>query len=124
MAEYIPAKEPGADFTMTTSAAVTAGQLVRVSGSGTVAATSAASADWLGVAGQDASGSGFKITVYTGGVQLLTASGSITAGANVEGAASGQVASHTNGTNDANIVGLALTSATNGNPVQVQLLRG
>jgi hypothetical protein len=123
MAEYIPAKEPGRDFTMTTSAAVTAGQLVRVSGSGTVAPTSAASADWLGVAGQDA-GSGVKVTVFTGGVQLLTASGSITAGANVEGAASGQVASHTNGTADANIVGLALTSATNGNPVQVQLIRG
>jgi hypothetical protein len=68
--------------------------------------------------------SGVKVTVFTGGVQLLTASGSITAGANVEAAASGQVASHTNGTNDVNIVGLALTSATNGNKVQVQLVRG
>ena len=123
MAEYIPAKEPGQDFTMTASATVTGGQLVRVSGSGTVAPTSAATADWLGVAGFDVA-SGAKVTVYTGGVQQLTASGSITAGANVEAAAAGAVASHTNGTNDVNIVGLALTSATNGNPVQVQLVRG
>jgi hypothetical protein len=64
------------------------------------------------------------VTVFSGGVQRVTASGAITAGANVEGAAAGAVASHTNGTADANIVGLALTSATNGNPVNVQFLRG
>jgi predicted RecA/RadA family phage recombinase len=123
MAEYLPAKEPGRDFTMTASATITGGQLLLVSGSGTVAPTSAATASWLGVAENDAA-SGALVTVFTGGVQLLTASGSITAGANVEAAASGQVASHTNGTNDVNIVGLALTSATNGNKVQVQLVRG
>lgn len=123
MAEYLPAKAPGEDFTMTASATITGGQLVRVSGSGTVAPTTAASADWLGVASKDAV-SGDTLTVFTGGVQRLTASGGITAGANVEGAAAGAVASHTNGTADANIVGLALTTATNGNPVQVQLLRG
>jgi predicted RecA/RadA family phage recombinase len=123
MADYVPAKTPGQEFTMTASAAITGGQLVRVSGSNTVAPTSAASADWLGVAAADVA-SGALVTVFTGGVQRLTASGSISAGANVEGAASGQVASHTNGTADANIVGLALTAATNGNPVLVQLLRG
>lgn len=123
MAEYLPAKEPGRDITMTASAAITGGQLVRISGSGTVAPVSAASADWFGVAASDVA-SGQKVTVFSGGVQMLTASGSIAAGANVEGAASGQVASHTNGTNDANIVGLALTAATNGNPVQVQFVRG
>ncbi len=123
MAEYIPAKEPGRAVTMTASATVTGGQLVRISGSGTVAPTSAASADWFGVAGNDAA-SGGKVTVYSGGVQSIVASGSITAGSNVEGAASGQVASHTNGTNDVNTVGIALTSATNGNAVLVQLVRG
>ncbi len=123
MAEYIPAKEPGRDITMTASATIVGGQLVRISGSGTVAPTTAASADWFGVAGNDAA-NGAKVTVYSGGVQYITASGSITAGSNVEGAASGQVASHTNGTNDVNIVGLALSSATNGNPVLVQLVRG
>jgi len=123
MAEYLPLKAPGQSLTMTASAAITGGQLVRVSGSGTVAPTSAASADWLGVAAADAA-SGAVVTVFSGGVQRCTASGSITAGANVEGAAAGAVASHTNGTADANIVGLALTSATNGNPVNVQFLRG
>jgi predicted RecA/RadA family phage recombinase len=123
MAEYLPDKEPGQDITMTASAAITGGQLVRVSGSGTVAPTTAASADWLGVAANDAA-SGAKLTIYTGGVQLPVASGTIAAGANVEGAASGQVASHTNGTNDFNIVGIALTAATVGNPVSVQMLRG
>ena len=123
MAEYLPLKAPGQSLTMTASAAITGGQLVRVSGSGTVAPASAASADWLGVAAADAA-SGASVTVFSGGVQRCTASGAITAGANVEGAAAGAVASHTNGTADANIVGLALTSATNGNPVNVQFLRG
>jgi len=123
MAEYLPLKAPGQSISMTASAAITGGQLVRVSGSGTVAPTSAASADWLGVAAADAA-SGAVVTVFSGGVQRCTASGAVTAGANVEGAAAGAVASHTNGTADANIVGLALTSATNGNPVNVQFLRG
>lgn len=123
MAEYLPLKAPGADLTFTASAAVTGGQLVRISGSGTIAATTAASADWVGVAAQDAAINA-AITVNTGGVQRLTASGTVTAGQNVEGAAAGAVATHTNGTNDANIVGLALTTATTGNPVNVQLLRG
>jgi len=123
MADYLPKRKPGQALVMTASAAITGGQLVRVSGSGTVAPTSAASADWLGVAAQDAP-SGAVVTVFTGGVQRVTASGTIAAGANVEGAASGQVASHTNGTADANIVGLALTAATTGNPVDVQFLRG
>lgn len=124
MAEYLPLKSPGQDFTMTASAAITGGQLVRVSGPGTIAPTSAASADWLGVAATDAAAAGVLLTVYTGGVQRLTASGSIAAGQNVEAAAAGTVAAHTNGTNDANIVGIALTSATPGNPVNVQLSRG
>jgi hypothetical protein len=35
----------------------------------------------------------------------------------------GTVATHTNGTNDFNVVGLALTTATAGNLVEVKLLR-
>jgi predicted RecA/RadA family phage recombinase len=54
MADYLPKRKPGQAIPMTASAAITGGQLVRVSGSGTVAPTSAASADWLGVAAQDA----------------------------------------------------------------------
>lgn len=121
MAEYLPLKVPGQDLTFTASATITGGQLVRVSGSNTVAPVTAASADWVGVAANDAV-SGASVTVFTGGVQRLTASGAITAGANVEGAAAGAVAN--NATFGANTVGIALTSATNGNPVNVQFLRG
>lgn len=122
MAEYLPLHDEGDSITRQASAAITGGQLVIVSGANTVAPASAAAATWLGVAGFDAA-SGDNVTVYTGGVQRLVASGAVTAGSTVEAAASGQVAAHTNGTNDVNIVGLALTSATNGNLVEVKLTR-
>lgn len=122
MAEYQPLHNPGKAFTRQTSGVVTAGQLLIVSGSGTVAASSAASASWLGVAGFDAA-SGANVTVFSEGIQRLVASGSITAGALVEAAAAGAVASHTNGTNDYNVVGVALTTVTTGQLVEVSLLR-
>jgi hypothetical protein len=122
MAEYVPLHQPGKAFTRIASAAIVGGQLLRVSGSGTVAPTSAASADWLGVAGHDAN-TGDPVTVYSEAVQRLTASGAITAGSTVEGAASGQLAAHTNGTNDINVVGLALTTAASGALVEVSFLR-
>lgn len=123
MAEYLPLHLPGKAFTRQASASITAGQLVIVSGNGTVAPSSGASAAWLGVAAQDAS-NGDKLTVFAEGVQLLTAgSGGVTAGQLVEAAASGAVVTHTNGTNDYNVVGLALTTASAGNKVQVSLLR-
>lgn len=122
MAEYVPLHIPGKAITRTASAAITGGQLVRVSGPGTVAPTSAASADWLGVAANDCA-SGDQVSIYLEGVQRLVASGAITAGATVEGAAAGAVAAHTNGTNDINVVGLALTTVANGAIVEVSLLR-
>ncbi|NUR24985.1 MAG: DUF2190 family protein [Hamadaea sp.] len=122
MAEYLPLHDDGDAITRQASAAITGGQLVIVSGSGTVAPASAAAATWLGVAGNDAA-SGDNVVIFCGGVQRLVASGAITAGNTVEAAASGQVAAHTNGTNDVNIVGLALTSATNGNLVEVKPTR-
>lgn len=122
MAEYVPLHIPGKAITRQASAAITGGQLVRVSGSGTVAPTSAASADWLGVAANDCA-SGDQVSIYLEGVQRLVASGAITAGATVEGAAAGAVAAHTNGTNDINVVGLALTTVANGAIVEVSLLR-
>jgi hypothetical protein len=122
MSEYEPLHNPGKAFTRTTSAAVTGGQLLIVSGSGTVAPSSAATASWLGVAAFDAA-SGALVGVFCEGVQRLVASGSITAGALVEAAAAGAVASHTNGTNDFNVVGVALNTVTNGQLVEVSLLR-
>lgn len=122
MAEYLPLYLPGQVFTRQASASITGGQLVIVSGSGTVAPASAATHSWVGVAGFDAA-NGDNVTVFAEGVQRLTASGAITAGSNVEAAAAGAVAAHTNGTNDQNIVGVALTSATNGQTVEVKLAR-
>lgn len=122
MAEYLPLHDDGDSITRSASASITGGQLVRVSGSGTVAAVSAASADWLGVAAFDA-GSGDNVTVFCSGVQRIVATGTVTQGQLVEGATAGTVATHTNGTNDFNVVGLALTTATAGNTVEVKLTR-
>ena len=123
MAEYVPLFIPGKRFTRSVSAAVTGGQLVRVSGSGTVAPTTAASADWLGVAGHDAA-IGQSVTVFCGGVQRVACTAAIAAGATVEGATGGQVATHTNGTNDINVVGLALTTTSGaGQLVEIAFVR-
>jgi len=123
MAEYVPLFKPGQAVTRQASATITGGQLVRVSGNGTVAPVSAASADWFGVAGHDAA-NGAQVTVFTSGVQRIACVAAITAGATVEGGASGQVATHTNGTNDFNIVGLALSTTTApGQLVEVKLVR-
>lgn len=122
MADYLPTYKPGQALTLKASATVTGGQVVEVSGSGTVAPTSAASAKVVGVAGFDGV-TNDNITVYAGGVQHCTASGTIAAGAMVESAAAGAVASHTAGTNDYNAFGIALTAATNGQDVRVLVLR-
>lgn len=123
MADYLPLYAPGKARTSITSAAVTAGQLLVVSGSGTVAASSAGSLAWCGVAGEDTA-SGGNVTVFSGGIQRLVAgSGGITAGSSVEPAAAGAVVNHTPGTNDLYVVGIALTTATAGNTAQIQMER-
>lgn len=122
MAEYLPLHDDGDAVTRAASAAITGGQLVVVSGSGTVGPSSAASASWLGVAAFDAA-SGDNVTVFCSGVQRIPATGTVTAGQLVEGATGGTVATHTNGTADYNVVGLALTTATAPNVVEVKLTR-
>jgi hypothetical protein len=116
MAGYLRLQEDGDEFAVSAGGTITGGQLVAMSAANTVTATSAAGSSVLGVAAFDAV-SGDLVTVVRNGVHQTTASGSITAGNTVEAAASGQVAAHTNGTNDVNIIGMALTTATNGNPV-------
>jgi predicted RecA/RadA family phage recombinase len=118
MSEYLPVREEGDRLPLTASATITGGQLVVASGVKTVAPSSGASAAWVGVALADAA-SGALVTIHCEGVHRLTASGTVTAGNTVESAASGQVAAHTNGTNDVNVIGVALTTATTGNPVDV-----
>lgn len=121
MAEYAPIFKPGEEFTRITSGAVTAGQLLIVSGNDTVAASAASVASWLGVADFDAA-SGEAVTVLSGGVQELAASGAIAAGAAVIPAAAGAVATIGAETNYACVVGIALSAAAGGK-VRVKLAR-
>jgi hypothetical protein len=119
MGNYAPNYFPAYRRSYTASAAITGGQLVQVSGAGTVAPTSAATSAFLGVAEFDAA-SGGPVTVLQGcGEHLLIASGTITAGDNVVAAAAGAVADIGAGTNYGQIVGIALTSVTNGQTVPV-----
>lgn len=121
MGNYAPNYFPALRRTYTTSAAVTGGQLVAVSGNNTVAPTSGATAAWLGVAEYDAA-SGALVTVLQGtGEHLLTAAGSIAAGDNVIAAAAGQVATVGADTTYDHVVGVALAAATNGQTVPVLL---
>lgn len=122
MAEYLPLFTPGKAVTRQASATITAGQLVIVTGSGTVGPGTAATHLWVGVAGNDAL-NGDDVLVFCEGVQRISNTGGVTAGQLVEAATAGTIATHTNGTNDFNVVGLALTTATAGNLVEVSLLR-
>jgi len=130
MAEYLPIRTPGDALVSTASATITGGTIVAVSGNGTVATAGATALNWIGVAAFDAV-SGDSVTVYTGGVQEVTASGAITAGDLVVTAASGQVstlaavstptAGDVTGTRA--VVGVALTTAANAAKVRVKFER-
>lgn len=126
MGEYIPVHVPGHRFTATTSGAVTARQLVEVSGSGTVAATSGASAKWVGVAACDAPSGGI-VTVYGRGLIHETLnSGGVTAGNQIVTAAAGKIAALAAASAAAaadinsarSVCGIALTTATDGTLVR------
>lgn len=111
MAEHTPHFFPADRLPLTTSADVTASQVVVVSGDKTVAPIAAPNEKWLGVAGHDAA-NGKPIVVYTTGVHLVPASGSIAAGKPVIGATGGAVAAFTNGTDEPEeIIGTALSAA-------------
>lgn len=130
MASYVPLFNPGQAITSQASAAVTGGQLLAVSGSGTVAPAGANALNWVGVATQDAA-NGEKVGVVSGGVQRLTASGAVTAGDVVVAAAAGQVSTlaavttptAADVTNTRAIVGIALTTAANGALVEIKMER-
>lgn len=131
MAEYLPLFVPGQAITRQASADLTAGQLLYVSGSGTVAATSGVTAAWLGVAGHDTK-SGDTVSVFCGGVQrLVTDTGGVTAGDLVVAGAAGVVTklavvttpTPTDVTNSRAVVGIALTTATAGNTAEIMMER-
>lgn len=114
MAEYLPVFKPGQAMTSQASATITAGQILEVSGSGTVGPAGAASVKVVGVAATDAA-SGDKVTYFAGGVQHCPASGAITAGARVDTVAAG--AGVVAGTTAP--VGIALTTAADTADVRV-----
>ncbi|MBO0844577.1 MAG: DUF2190 family protein [Nocardioides sp.] len=107
---------------VTASATITAGQLLVVSGNGTVAPSTTNSTSFVGTAANSAA-SGAPVSVWIGGVQRLTASGTVTAGQTVQAAASGAAATHTDGTLDAAVVGVAITTATTGNQFDCLMTR-
>lgn len=109
MPEFNAVYKSGDAIPRVTSAAVTGGQVVIVSGSNTVAPSSAASASVIGVAAFDAA-SGETVTVISDGVYNLGATGSISAGNKVTGSTAGTVAAHS-GTNYSTIIGTALADA-------------
>lgn len=109
MSDYLPKFEAGRPYTLTTSADVTGGRVLIVSGAGTCshAGADATAASLIGVAGFDAL-SGEKVTIYPlkGAVHKLTAGAAVAAGALVGTLAAGKV-------DDAgtNRFGVALTAA-------------
>lgn len=108
MADYAPLYMPGDVITGVTSGAVTGGRQLMVSGNGTVAHATADSAAVVGTAAFDAA-SGVEVSFHgRGQVHVSTAAGAITAGARVNAAANGNVATATAGV--ANI-GIAMTTA-------------
>lgn len=126
MADYTPIAVPGAAFTLSASATIVGGQVVAVTGSGTVGPAGASSGAVVGVAAFDAA-SGSDVTVYTGFiVHESVASGTVTAGDQVVSAAAGQVATlavaagatAADINNARAVVGVALTTATTGNKVR------
>lgn len=116
MAQYLPLFRPGQTVSFDVTTAVTGGHPVEVgTADRSVAPAVAASTKYVGVAGHDAA-VGDKVTVEVGKpVHLLVASGAVTRGTRLEAAGAGRVRTVTTGA----VVGLALTSAADGAPVQV-----
>lgn len=94
--------------TGTASATITGGQLLIVSGNGTVGPAGAAGTNVVGVAAFDAVSTDRVSYFPRGKVHVSTASGAITAGARVDAGAAGTVASASSALTN---IGIALTTA-------------
>jgi hypothetical protein len=114
MADYTPVFPGGVlPFTATVSAAVTGGQLLEVSGNGTVAPAGAASAKVVGVAAHDVDSGGSVTVIPLAGVvhEFVAGTSGVTAGDIVKvGAAANLVVAIASGTYDQR-VGIVLTTA-------------
>lgn len=125
MAEYVPIiEDDDNNFTAVASATLTGGQVVAVTGTNgttaTVGPAGAASTVHVGVAKADTA-VGQIVTIHRLGIQLVTASGTVTAGDTVICAAAGAVATGTPTVGQT--IGVALTTATTGNKVRVLFTR-
>lgn len=114
MGDWLPRFSYEKPVPMTTSAAVTGGQLVYISGNGTVAPTSGASTLAFGIAAMDDAIGGNVITVYRACIGTIAASGSIAAGAAIIPAASGAVATIASDTTYDQVCGQAISAAASG----------
>jgi hypothetical protein len=123
MADYSPVYSGGIQaFTATTSAAVTGGRVLEVSGNGTVAQAGAGSLVAVGVAAHDAA-SGARVTVWPlANVvhELPVATGTVTAADGVTSSTTGGVTTAVVGTAAAagTLIGIALTTAASPNKVR------
>jgi hypothetical protein len=123
VADYSPVYSGGAQpVTLTTSGAVTGGQVLVASAAGTVAASGGVSAVAVGVAAHDAA-SGAKVTVWplTNVIhEIAVATGTVTALDGVSTSTSGGVTTGVVGTLAAagQLIGIALTTAASPNKVR------
>ena len=128
--EYLPVFKPGQAITLKASATITAGQIVVITGVGTVGPAGANAANWIGVASTDAAVND-NVAIYADGVQSVTTSGTVTAGDVVVCAAAGAVSTlaavttptAADVTNTRGIVGVAISTATTGLKVRVKFDR-
>lgn len=122
MADYTPLFWPGEAPVYTASATITGGQLVEVTGSGTVGPAGAGSLKVLGVAAQDYA-SGDRVTIFAGGVQkIVAAAAGVTAGDIAAAGAAGTVAAIGAGAFGTKI-GVVITTAAGGVAAEVQMDR-
>ena len=135
MGDYTPVFLPGEIVPLTASTAITGGDLVVVSGSGTVARlgtfAAAPATAWVGVAAQDAPVNG-RVAIYARGVvhesvalgtvtagdQVTTPITGDTAGSQVKTAAAVTTPTAGDVTTTRAILGVALTTASNPNKVR------
>ena len=118
MAAHTPTYLPGHAVTRRASAAVTGGQLVEVTGDGTVGPAAAASTKVYGVAAFDAA-NGDQVTVHTGGahkLEIVAAGDAVVAGDLVQAAANGTIAKGSTAP-----IGLALDGGSAGDLILIHL---
>jgi hypothetical protein len=134
MADYTPVFLPGEIIPLTASGAVSGGDLLVVSGSGTVAKLAFAAApatNWIGVALNDAPANGRVSVCARGVVHESVAQGTVTAGDQVTSPVTGDTAgaqvktaaavttpTAADVTTTRAILGVALTTAANPNKVR------